>query len=77
MALLGRNRHYQMDTVRRHFNSTARHVGLGANAEALIEGIVAATPDVIAGVQRELPSGFSQKVPDSVLGGLEHTAAQR
>ena len=77
MALLGRNRHYQVDTIaRHHFNSTARQVGLGADAEDLIEEIVAATPDVIAGVQRELPSGFSQKVLDSVLGGLEHAAAQ-
>jgi len=77
MALLGRNRHYQVDTIlRRHFNSTARQVGLGADAEDLIEEIVAATPDVIAGVQRELPSGFSQKVLDSVLGGLERAAAR-
>ncbi|MFT3778358.1 MAG: type II toxin-antitoxin system HipA family toxin [Ottowia sp.] len=77
MALLGRNRHYQVDTiVRRHFNSTARQVGLGADAEDLIKVIVTATPNVIAGVQRELPSGFSQKVLDSVLGGLERAAAR-
>lgn len=77
MALLGRNRHYQVDTIlRRHFNSTARQVGLGADAEDLIEEIVAATPGVIASVQRELPSGFSQKVLDNVLGGLERAATQ-
>lgn len=71
MALLGKSRHYLMHTVqRRHFNSTARRVGYAENAEALIQELVERTPAAVGQVQRELPAGFSQKVADTVLGGL-------
>lgn len=71
MALLGKNRHYQThDIQRRHFNSTARKVGYGENAEPLLEELVARTPEVVAQVHAELPQGFSQQVADKVLGGL-------
>ena len=75
MALLGKNRHYLAHTIqRRHFNSTARQLGVGADVEALLEDLVSRTPGVIAEVQRQLPPGFSQKVADSVLGGLAQSA---
>jgi serine/threonine-protein kinase HipA len=75
MALLGKNRHYHMHTIqRRHFNSTAKKVGFGENAESLIQELVARTPDVIAKVQAELPQGFSQEVADKVLEGLQSAA---
>jgi len=71
MALLGRNRHYRMrDIQRRHFNSTARIVGYGENAEPLLEDLIARTPAVVAQVQAALPPGFSQQVADKLLGGL-------
>jgi serine/threonine-protein kinase HipA len=71
MALLGKNRHYHVrDIERRHFNSTAKKVGYGENAEALLDELIARTPDVVAQVQAELPVGFSQRVADKVLGGL-------
>ena len=71
MALLGKNRHYHVDHIeRRHFNSTAKKVGYGENAEALLDELIARTPDVVAQVQAELPGGFSQRVADKVLGGL-------
>jgi serine/threonine-protein kinase HipA len=75
MALLGRNRHYQMQNIqRRHFNSTAKKVGYGENAEPLLQELVARTPDVVAQVQAELPQGFSQRAADKVLGGLLRAA---
>ncbi|NRO98290.1 type II toxin-antitoxin system HipA family toxin [Paraburkholderia sp. NMBU_R16] len=75
MALLGKNRHYQMHTIlRRHFNSTARKVGYGENAEPLLQELIARTPAVIAEVQADLPHGFSQEVADKVLRGLSSAA---
>jgi len=71
MALLGKNRHYHMQNIqRRHFNSTAKKVGYGENAEPLLQELVARTPEAVAQVQAELPQGFSQQVADKVLGGL-------
>jgi serine/threonine-protein kinase HipA len=71
MALIGKNRHYLMHTVqRRHFNSTARKVGYGEDAEPLLQELVARTPAVVAQVQAELPAGFSQEVVDKVLAGV-------
>lgn len=75
MALLGKNRHYHVQQIqRRHFNSTARKVGFGTDAEALIQDLVARTPAVVAQVGAELPPGFSQVVADTVLGGLLRAA---
>lgn len=71
MALLGKNRHYRMhDIQRRHFNSTAKKVGFGENAELLLNELVERTPAAVAQVQAELPPGFSAQVADKVLGGL-------
>ena len=75
MALLGKNRHYQMHKIeRRHFNSTARKVGYGENAEPLLQEIIARTPGVVEQVRAELPQGFSEQVADKVLGGMLEAA---
>lgn len=75
MALLGKNRHYDMQTIqRRHFNSTARRVTYGPDAEPLIQELIERTPHVIAQVQADLPSGFSAEVADKILTGLENAA---
>jgi serine/threonine-protein kinase HipA len=75
MALLGKNRHYEMQRIqRRHFNSTAKKVGFGADAEPVIQDILARTPEVIANVQRALPPGFSGQVAQTVLAGLQQAA---
>ncbi|MHB1123185.1 MAG: type II toxin-antitoxin system HipA family toxin [Ramlibacter sp.] len=75
MALLGKNRHYHMHNIqRRQFNSTARKVGFGENAEPLLKELVARTPEVVAQVQAQLPQGFSQQVADKVLEGLQSAA---
>lgn len=75
MALLGKNRHYEMHSIqRRHFNSTAQRVGYASTAEPIIEELLARTPAAIAEVQAELPQGFSPRVAESILGGLEQAA---
>ena len=71
MALIGRNRHYHFDAIRRrHFNSTARKMGYGQSAEPLLRELVERTPAVVDEVAATLPAGFSQVVADKVLGGL-------
>jgi len=76
MALLGKNRHYEMFGIqRRHFDSTAQKVGYGLSAEPVIDDILARTPAAIAAVQATLPPGFSARVEDTVLGGLAQAAA--
>ncbi|WP_306846760.1 type II toxin-antitoxin system HipA family toxin [Luteibacter jiangsuensis] len=75
MALLGKNRHYEMHGIqRRHFNSTAQEVGFGSTAEPIIEELLARTPAAIAEVQADLPRDFSPRVAESILGGLEQAA---
>jgi serine/threonine-protein kinase HipA len=71
MALLGKNRHYRASSIlRRHFNSTARKVGYGENAESLLQEFIARTPTVVDKLGSELPPGFSYKVADRIFGGL-------
>jgi serine/threonine-protein kinase HipA len=71
MALLGKNKHYQVHKIeRRHFNTTAKKVGYGDNAEPLLQEILASTPQVVEKIRGELPAGFSEQVADKILGGL-------
>jgi serine/threonine-protein kinase HipA len=75
MALLGKNRHYSMDSIaRRHFNSTAQNLGYNEYIEPLIEDLLARTPAVINNVGAKLPDGFSNHVAETVLGGLGKAA---
>ena len=75
MAVLGKNRHYAMSQIqRRHFNNTARKLGYADSAEPIIMDILARTPAVVAEVSASLPESFSQRVADSILGGLEEAA---
>ena len=75
MALHGKSKHYKLRQIqRRHFNSTARLIGLGENAEPLISETLAATPRVISEVHRRIPAGFPESVLDAVLTGLEVSA---
>jgi serine/threonine-protein kinase HipA len=71
MALFGKNRHYlARNILRRHFNSTAKKVGYGDSAEPLLQDFIARTPAVVEKVRADLPAGFSDKVADTILGGL-------
>lgn len=75
MALLGKNRHYEMHGIqRRHFDSTARKVGYGPTAGPIIEEILSRTPAAIAEAHAALPRDFSPRVADTILGGLQRAA---
>lgn len=76
MSLCGKRPHRKLfDIQRRHFDSTAQLCGLDA-ADALIERILARTPQVIEQAQRDLPPGFSQQVLEKTLKGLADMAAR-
>jgi serine/threonine-protein kinase HipA len=75
MALVGKNRHYEIAHIqRRHFDSTARRLGFMAQADRLVQELIDLTPGVIERVARELPTGFSQAVADTVFAGLLESA---
>lgn len=75
MALVGKNRHYEMHGIqRRHFSSTARKFGYAPGAEPLIQEILAHTPAAIAAAHADLPGDFSPRVADTILGGVEQAA---
>jgi serine/threonine-protein kinase HipA len=77
MALRGKNKHYVMSHVlRRHFNSTARCVGYGEDAEPLIRRLLDLAPKAAAQVHSELPPGFNAQVADTVLTGLLKAATK-
>jgi serine/threonine-protein kinase HipA len=77
MSLPGERPRYLLQSIqRRHFEALAKRLGLEAEAESLINDMVARTPAVIDEVQRRLPKGFPQELLDRVLGGLRkaHTS---
>ncbi len=77
MALHGKSRHYLVkDIQRRHFNSTAAQYFQRADAEDLIEQVLQRTPSAIANVASKLPSGFPEKVAQTIFQGLHKSALQ-
>jgi len=77
MALLGKNKHYRFaDVQRRHFNSTAARCFLRADAEDLIERVLARTTGAIEAVAARLPAGFPQHVAETIFAGMERSARQ-
>jgi serine/threonine-protein kinase HipA len=77
MSVRGKNKHYLLkDIQRRHFNAIAALCGVGETAEPLINEVLAATPAVIASVQKDLPPDFPQHVLDAILQGLMKSAQQ-
>ncbi|MEV4782500.1 type II toxin-antitoxin system HipA family toxin [Burkholderia sp. LMU1-1-1.1] len=77
MALLGKNKHYRFaDVQRRHFNSTAAKCFLRADAEDVIESVLARTSGAIEAVAARLPSGFPARVAETVFAGIKRSAQQ-
>ena len=75
MALLGKAKHYHFkDIQRRHFNSTAARCFQRPDAEDLIEEVLARTPTAIANVAAKLPTGFPERVAQSIFAGLSQAA---
>ena len=75
MAVRGKNKHYFLGEIqRRHFNETAAMIGLGSDAEALIQDALTRTPYVISEIQKDLPAGFPDEILTPVLEGLTRSA---
>ncbi len=77
MAWLGKNRHYVADQVRRRYlDTTALKCGLAATADELVDELLQQTPKVIAKVRQELPADFPRRLAETILAGLEASAAR-
>lgn len=77
MALLGKNKHYRFaDVQRRHFNSTAARCFLRADAEDVMEQVLARTTGAVEAVAARLPVGFPQQVAETIFAGVERSAKQ-
>jgi len=75
MAFRSRNAHYRLSEIQpRHFFSAAARLGLAGEVDSIIEEILAATPKVIDRVSAMLPTGFPQRVADSIFAGLKESA---
>lgn len=77
MALLSKNKRYRFaDVQRRHSNSTAARCFLRADAEDLIEAVLASTAGAVGAVAARLPTGFSQREADTIFAGIERSAKE-
>jgi len=77
MTLLGKNKHYRFaDVQRRHFNSTAAKCFLRGDAEEVVESVLARTSGAIEAVAARLPSGFPDRVAETIFGGIKQSAQQ-
>jgi serine/threonine-protein kinase HipA len=75
MALPGERPRYHLQSIqRRHFEALAKKLGLAAEANTLIDEMIAATPAAIETVSRALPKGFPQALLDRTLAGLRRSA---
>jgi len=71
MALSGKNRHYEWDTIRRrHFTHTARLCGFEAEIHAVLDDLLIRIPDAVSGISNELPADFPGAVADPIFEGF-------
>jgi serine/threonine-protein kinase HipA len=76
MALPGQRPHYLIKSLqRRHFEALAKKLGLAAEADALIDEMVARIPTAIDTVTSALPRNFPSELFDRVVAGLRKSAA--
>jgi serine/threonine-protein kinase HipA len=75
MALHGKHRHYRWSEVqRRHFNATARLVGLGRDMEPIIQDVLARLDSVIERVGSQLPAAFPEALFVCIAQGARKAA---
>lgn len=75
MAWRSKNPHKHLNDIqRRHFNLVAAKLGVGKDAENIIEELVADTPRVIDKVREQLPKDFPEQVAGRVFEGLNRAA---
>lgn len=77
MAWFGENgRYYKpLEITGRRMLLTAKRLGI-ADAQAILEALIAKTPAVIGSVRSQLPAGFPHAVAGPVLKGLQASASQ-
>lgn len=81
MAVRGKNAHWKMNDIqRRHWVALGARHGVvtvdGRPVDALLDELVARTPEVIDAVRRRLPEGFPLPLAGSIFQGLSQ-ASQR
>lgn len=77
MAVDGKNRHYLWDSILpRHWQETARKIGLSSAVETSIQELIDATPRVINTVAALIPKGFPDAVATSILEGLRSASTR-
>lgn len=75
MAWRTTNAHYKHNEIRRrHFNEVAFKLGIGKNAEDILQEILEATPGVIEKVGAQLPKDFPELVASSIFNGIQESA---
>jgi len=66
--------------LRRHWLELGMRHGVvaadGRPAQAVVDDLVARTPEALAVVRARLPHGFPAEVADSILGGVQVAAAR-
>ena len=77
MAWRSENAHYRISEIqRRHINRVAVKLGVGRNAENIIEELLADTPKAIDAVSAQLPSNFPEHVATSIFDGVRGAAGR-
>ncbi|MFT0532959.1 type II toxin-antitoxin system HipA family toxin [Castellaniella hirudinis] len=79
MAVRSKNAHWVMrDIARRHWVTVGTVHGImapdGRGVEAVLDEMVAQTPEVVHTIRAQLPDGFPAHVADSILSGLQAAA---
>lgn len=81
MAVRSKNAHWKMrDVLRRHWLEMGGRYGVvspdGLDAEAIVDDLVARTPDVVNTVSKQLPADFPPALANSILTGLLAAASR-
>ncbi len=81
MALRAKNPHWRMrDILRRHWVELGRRHGVvsesGQGVDAMIDELIARTPEVLRSVGAALPKAFPARVAEPILRGLREAAAR-
>jgi serine/threonine-protein kinase HipA len=81
MAVRTKNAHWRtLDIMRWHWLELGTRHGVvtadGRPAQAVVDDLVARTPEALAVVRARLPHGFPAEVADSILGGVQDAAAR-
>ncbi|VCU68212.1 Serine/threonine-protein kinase HipA [Pigmentiphaga humi] len=75
MALRGKSKHYKLAEIqRRHFDSTARECGYGADMEELLEETLARVEGAIEETGGRLPAEFPEDVFAAIAAGMRTSA---